>query len=498
MSTGGIFTLITNDGKQDRMLMASELLKSRLTRLMQLRQSAGKDPTPTLMDIEKTHVLFMNSHFKPFAALGYEYNKVRPSSGSTLLGSTVQFSIPQFGDFFNDMVLHMTLSAPQVVGGTNPTYRWCQYPGERLCSRVRFTVNGNPLDDYASQDYCFFRKFEVGPVKLPGYQRCMGQEIPELGEMYQGSSTPTNNRLFCMYSDGPQTPKRVHQPLELFVPLIFWFNRDVALSIPSVAIPFGQRFIEVDLAQQSELVAIENRGTGSGGTLGQVNISTCELYINNIFVNPEVHDIFIKRIGFTLIRVHRHQVNRVVTSSGEVLLNNIRWPIEKLMIGARPPGNINTNNTDYDGNGNQFTHLDHWHSFCRSTRTDVTGGQVSAYVDAQSRTIDKLTVRAQGTNLYDDFPAGFYNSYLPFRFGKTTVTPTDLGAHLITFGLNPDQYQPSGHINISRAREFYVNYESGVGSPEISVANPMDFVVSATAINFLLISDGSAVLRYST
>ena len=32
--------------------------------------------------------------FKPFAAIGYEYNKVRASSGSTTLGSTVQFSIP--------------------------------------------------------------------------------------------------------------------------------------------------------------------------------------------------------------------------------------------------------------------------------------------------------------------------------------------------------------------------------------------------------------------
>ena len=68
MATGGIFQLITNDGKQDRMLMASELLKTRLDAISAARRGnpAIADPTPTLLDIEKTHILFTNAHFKPF------------------------------------------------------------------------------------------------------------------------------------------------------------------------------------------------------------------------------------------------------------------------------------------------------------------------------------------------------------------------------------------------------------------------------------------------
>lgn len=97
MATGGIFTLITNDGKQDRMLMATHLLNRRLRDIRCARAADPNvsDPTPTLMDIEKTHVLFMNAHFKPFAAIGYEYNKVRPQSGNNKLGGQVQFSIPR-------------------------------------------------------------------------------------------------------------------------------------------------------------------------------------------------------------------------------------------------------------------------------------------------------------------------------------------------------------------------------------------------------------------
>jgi len=36
-----------------------------------MRARAGAaDPTPTLVDIERTHILYVNSHFKPFAAIG--------------------------------------------------------------------------------------------------------------------------------------------------------------------------------------------------------------------------------------------------------------------------------------------------------------------------------------------------------------------------------------------------------------------------------------------
>ncbi len=66
MATGGIFTLITNDGKQDRLLLATALLNKRLLEIEQARAQNPriKDPTPTLVDIERTHVLFMNAQLE--------------------------------------------------------------------------------------------------------------------------------------------------------------------------------------------------------------------------------------------------------------------------------------------------------------------------------------------------------------------------------------------------------------------------------------------------
>ena len=155
MSNGGVFQIITNDGKQDRMLNATALLNRRLTLIEEARAKdpSVSDPTPTLLDIEKTHILFMNASFKPFAAIGYEYQKVQSQSGSLAFGSTnITFSLPTYGDFIADMAIHATLAPPTwTTTGNVSGGRWCAYPGLRLLQRVEFAVSGNPLDAYTNR-----------------------------------------------------------------------------------------------------------------------------------------------------------------------------------------------------------------------------------------------------------------------------------------------------------------------------------------------------------
>lgn len=323
---------------------------------------------------------------------------------------------------------------------------------------------------------------------------------------------------------------------------------------------------------------------------------------------PEVHNIFIKRIGFSLIRVHRQQNINADQSTAELLLQQLKWPIETLFIGMKIK---DYNSTDV---ALRRQHLDKWHTFSQITSTarttqgwkagkttlknsaftiptsllkvsaaatsqlrltstaawvigsndfagiatgdiitlvltaaltapDVDGtltlevarvqpdGDVSTKgyiefiqlvsavsattgvsdvtitgatasvstvaaadtgftVSTQTQTIDALSIKAHGIPIYNGFVSKFYNAYLPYHYGGPNVgVSKDIGALMIPFNLYPGTYQPSGHINVSRAREFYVSYDSSV----ISTSNVGTLVISASAINFLLISDGSAV-----
>lgn len=114
----------------------------------------------------------------------------------------------------------------------------------------------------------------------------------------------------------------------------------------------------------------------------------------------------------------------------------------------------------------------------------VASAEASATVDVPSATVDSITIKAHGIPIYNGFSSKFYNAYLPYHYGGPNVAvPKDTGALMIPFNLYPGTYQPSGHINVSRAREFYLEYTSSV----VSTSAVGTLVVSASAINFLLI-----------
>ena len=596
MATGGVFQIITNDGKQDRMLMATALLNRRLALIEEARSRDPlvSDSTPTLLDIEKTHILFMNAHFKPFAAIGYEYNKVNPQSTTSALGGEVQFSIPQFGDFFGDMAVHLVVNPPTITRNTNfgltdttdltrgaghaAAFRWCHFPGERVFDKVKFDVNGNPLDEYTSLSVNMHREFLVPPNKQRSWYRCVAQELPHEGYFRQpgvdltGQTTtstglvnaggaPVSHRIGGQVYNGPQTPSlssnsnvqnvTAHSSasagaIEMWIPLLFWFNKDPRLVIPSVSIPHGQRFITLTLTAASNMYGLVPRGVSTwaspNATLAAATNEICkvELYINNIFVNPEVHDIFIKRIGFSLIRVHREQTTSLSNASDEILLSKMKWPIETMYVGVKM--------TAY-ATGSQM--LDKWHSFGRVVGTDyalsqvvstqaaggsgirqptgtvtiATDGTVTSSADGQfstdfaagdqisingyictvlnpsaalvmtvvpaprtnapiiaagtaaivklqspkvtvnvfNPTVDYLSVSAHGIPLYNNIENNFFSDYLPYTYGGPNInSPADRGLMMINFCIYPGTYQPSSHINVSRAREFYFKYSSSV------------------------------------
>ena len=326
---------------------------------------------------------------------------------------------------------------------------------------------------------------------------------------------------------------------------MFWFNKDASNALPSAAIPFGQRYIKVQLADAAQLVfrssvvynilkttnkyvpaavftlqpdgrydlsgGLVVRNTWyeyhylpvyTNGTLNYPNIKSISLYANNIFAHPAIHDIYIKKIGFTLVRVHRYQQVTVNQSNPSTLMNQFKFPCEYIYLGLLP-----------DQNTSGVWQATDWHKFGLLTHKytkngvhlDPAAGKLfdnNAFQWAdKARTIDALEVAAHGVNLYQKLDAQFYSQYIPQAFGEhTLVTPNDDGALMVNFALFPRVYQPSGHMNISRAREFYLNvYSSVVGVPNAQGAlQSGQLIAEACALNFLLISDGSAIMRYST
>lgn len=585
--SSGVFKLITSSGPQDKIIYAQEFLKERILR--NIKEKNPKITTndlltlpndgylnvdgsvlPSLNEIERSHNTFINNTYKPCVPIASEYIKV--SHNAPKFGDTLEYMLPQVGQFINDTVVHVRIKG---LSAKNPKdrVRYVAMLGHKLFQNVQFTVNStNIIDEYTSDDYNSYYQFEVPDSKKTGWLRNIGQEIPNLGYITSDPSYDMH-REYRWIGDGNQTLKYKHDTIDLFIPLLFWF-REVKNSLPSCIIPWGQTQIKVKLAEINEIVGFADYG--GGGAYNDPKIEFCDLYINNLFTLPEIFNIFSKKFLFTIIRVHRHHKEPLKVNSGnqqKILLNNLKWPTESLYFSFKPRANLaltqywykncklveksfkvpvvakdesltTTGNiisasigkailpgalsavdgfynnydfiitggsgynsdditknryiiTTYNGTSKEIT-IDSWSGVIPNSSTtfelftpQLAINLVSYYKELP--VVDNISLESSGIEIFKFNSEMFFNSYLSSKY-KNMNTPEDRGLYFLNFNTHPLISQPSGSLNVSINRELYLNFTSN----EISKDYPVDLIVLARAINFLLVDAGSLTLKFST
>ena len=118
--------------------------------------------------------------------------------------------------------------------------------------------------------------------------------------------------------------------------------------------------------------------------------------------------------------------------------------------------------------------------------------RTATYYDEECA-VTNVGFKAQGVELYPMSAVHFYNM-IPVNAREWLVSPIDPCSFLVHFNLHPGEYNPSGYIQLSVNREFRLEYTSDW----IAANNPVLLSVSAIAINFLLIQNNNAVLRFMT
>jgi len=504
MTQPGIFRIILRDERVDKLFTASDALHNKLEGVRKERRKKGEEnANPTVHDIEETHLLHLRGTYRPFVAVACEYVRVSHSGAGTSIGQEgghIEFRFPTHAHFTSDMVFHVRFAnvGTQSPTASSPRFRFVSYPGIRLFKQVSFLSGGNLIDDYVRDEVSFINKFEIGQNRRLGWDRGMGEQ-----ELRRAESFNRNGYTTCMfYKEGMQTPAFFHGNNDLWVPAHFWFCKDAGQALCNDLIPNTQRVIKVELAPLHEMLGAFDQTTGAAlpNSIPANLDLQIDLYVNNIFTNPEVYDIFASRVGFSLVRVHRRQHKMLSTESRDILLDQLKYPAEFMYLGVRDRSNV--------------TNLDHWHLFGRQkARTESNSllvpdfcwdGDLEACELVCSHALEKstlepiietLTVTAHGINLYPTLPHTFFNSYLPQRYFNCTdiVTPEDNSAWLISFCLYPGKFNPSGYYNLSGARELYLKYTA----PLITPQSQAELVVTMSALNFLIRRGDSCALKYA-
>jgi hypothetical protein len=502
MSQGGLFKLVSTDEKVDKFFIASNFLHKRLSEIKLTK-------SPSFSDIEKSHILYIGTTYKPFVSIASEYIKIKSSGDATVniskSGGTLNFTCPNYGHFTSDMVIYLKIKAignQNIYSPTidNPYLRYCAYPGVRLLKKVTFHSDQVIIDEYNRDDVIANSKFFMNEEQKRGWEKCIGQQEKKEANYYANGFVAN-----LYYKDGYQTPKLFHDTFELFIPLEFWHCKDTSLALLNDLIPNSQRNITCELAPLEEIVQSlmpDSNGLLKNTILPFQNlvIEDSSLYVNNLFVNPEILDIFTSKIGFELIRTHKNQTKSISSLSDSYLLDRLKYPVEYLMIGIRD----RKLNSDFDrwhlmgsvkeriNTSKLFTPVILWDEKNNNCRLEC----MEAFeVSSLEPIIDSIGITAHGIDIFPQISSLFYNSYMPIRYSSNkTSSSIDNNMFMINFCLYPGKFNPSGYYNLSSENEMYINYRF---KKNISEDKAFELVISVSILNFIIRRDNKLLLKFS-
>ena len=446
---------------------------------------------PSIEDIQSSHFLFMNNQYKPFVESSHGYSKVTVNT-KPLFGGEILFDVPADGNFISDMVLHIQLSelTPKNV---NDKVRYADYLGHKIIKNIQFIINNNIIDEYSGEYYNVHYNNIVPENKKKAWLSCIGQETPIDGILLQDPVNSDYKEHRIIYN-GNQTIKSSHGVVELFIPLLFWFNIHQKSCLLN-NYPQGKIKIKVNFEESTNLMTCvdvvndiyhENYNTPV--------FNECELYTNNIYINEDIQDIFISKLGFSLIRTHKKiEVLLNLDRDNISLSDELKFPVEDIAFYARPV----ENEIGIDS-------LDTWHRnavlklvniktpvIYKLAGIDTLGINNIKFYE-ETPVFESFNLSVNGGSIHGTDVPLFYQAYLPYASGKN-ITSNNKHIYFISYNLFPKQFQPSGYVNMTKSREIYFNYSSKL----IKNNKPVKLYLHATCLNFLVFNNITGCLNFA-
>lgn len=360
MSQGAIYNIISGSEAQDKFMDAMDIMKNVLIRQMLLKGaplqeyitqnintkqfefknddyrflSSFQNYIPTMSFLDNSVALFLNYSYKPFAAVAQEYNTVRPSIPTWNNELTVD--INKYGQFLTDCVVHVRIDGLEATDSRDRV-RYINHPGHRIFDRVQFKIDNKVVDEYEAETYNQHYYREVPFDKRKAWERLMGQQ-----DEWSTQLTPDPlNDLFSTkktYSNGAQTFKQKQGSLDLWIPLLFFFN-NYEQALPLYMLNWGKIQFTFKITDPKNIISFADFGGGGGFTVPKISIF--EVHCSNLYTDPLVYTLFILKIKIFMIRTHKQEKFTLTSPDDRIrLFDKLKGPTERFTVSFRPKENL--------------------------------------------------------------------------------------------------------------------------------------------------------------
>ena len=461
-------------------------------------------------------------------------------SGTPDFGRKVYCTISRNGDLIHRVYLQVRL--PSVQAASSDYFRWVNWVGHALIKNVEVEIGGQRIDKHYGDWLHIWNELSQTSGKQAGYANMVGNVDKLFRPVSTGGTASTASATDPRLSGDIQG---VTPATTLFVPLQFWFCRNPGLALPLIALQYHEVKINLEFRELAELCGVK-----ASGTVPTASLDSASLYVDYIYLDTDERRRFAQVSHEYLIEQLQFTGDESVSQTNVKVKLNFNHPCKELVWVVQLDGSVEAAPTGALVNGRQwFNYTDRIDPTPYSqgdamnmndimdgiidtspesgidSTNDMTFGinsslgagpatgpggvsgiggtsgasnvlqsngllsNINAAYDQGLNPVFRAKLQLNGHDRFSEREGRYFNLVQPYQHHENVPVT---GINVYSFGLKPEEHQPSGTCNMSRIDNATLHLTL---SPRVTTGAKVR--VYATNYNVLRIMSGMGGLAYS-
>ena len=370
-------------------------------------------------------------------------------NGTASFNNRVTALISRNGDLVSGMMLEIVLPDLDDTAAVGDA-RYFHDVGHHLLKQVEIEIGGQLIDRHYGDWFEIWAQLTVPASKELGYRWMIGQDLRE-----------SNSGDGDLQAVGNAVTGR-----KIYVPLQFWFCRNVGLALPLIALQYHEVKVNIQFASDQEVC----RGVPVTNNL------RATLWVDYIYLDTDErrrfaqvsHEYLIEQLQLNTEAYTAASPSKTVDLNFNHPVKELVWVCKEVAQGQGiPQASRYVVGTDAMGAHDNFS-----------------GASMFG-----SNPVTRAKLQLNGHDRFAERDGGYFNKVQPFQ--AHTRIPASPGVNVYSFALKPEEHQPSGTCNFSRIDNAKLNLT--LGGPVTGGS----ILVFATNYNVLRVMSGMGGLAYS-
>jgi len=373
--------------------------------------------------------------------------------GDTDFGRRITVVIPRYAELLTSLVVEVDLPPLPQPDPTNPTIYWVNDTGAALITNVSIEIGEKEIDKHTGEWLNIWGELTVPKNKRDGYDEMMGH-----------------------WNVYPPSAIDATQPLQLIIPLRFWFCNTIGAALPLVALQAHPVRIIMHLRPFQEMwwsAALPAPPGQPCPSINPVSITRFQMFGDYIYLDTE-------------------ERRRFAAAEHEYLIDQLQIsPIQSVPVGV---GKINMplyfnhccKEFVWVVQETRMAAAREWFNY--SSALQNNGGEPGVITQDLMAT---ALLRLDGNDRFYIRNAPYFRLTQPYQH-HTNIPTAPVYIYLYSFSMNPEEEQPSGSLNCSKIDD--INMAIAFNAAELSQDRSVQ--IYATNYNVLRIIGGLGGLAF--